>query len=91
MQQDAHNTATVHGSAYRTCVLIKYSRPVHHHTTMSPRHIPWRWLGGGGRGRGEGGGGKISVEFKVGGSLSKPTIVYLGQQQTLEITRHRAA
>ena len=48
---------------------------------------------GGDRGGGEGGRGegKISVEFKVGGSLSKPTIVYLGQQQTLEITRHRAA
>ena len=46
---------------------------------------------GGGRGGGGGGEGKISVEFKVGGSLSKPTIVYLGQQQTLEITRHRAA
>ena len=45
---------------------------------------------GGGRGGGRVG-GKISVEFKVGGSLSQPTIVYLGQQQALEITRHRAA
>ena len=48
-------------------------------------------MAGGEVGEGGRGGGKVSVEFKVGGSLSKPTIVYLGQQQTLEITRHRAA